>query len=276
MEAPMVAEPVAPPTLAELRKAPHVSYSQIKAFLLCPMKFFHAYTAKTEPSHRPLALVLGSAIHEALAAYYTCLMTTGGKIDEGELLSVFRDRVDREWDAPIPLRLDEGLDAGELLDQGIGLLRVFHEKAGTPRVLAVEQPFAVPLFDPATGEVYHAPLIGGIDLILAGEDRPLVVEHKTSAKRYAAWQLEFETQPSVYAYAAQEIGFGQADLAFQILVKTRTPSVQLCPIERTDRHVNEMMTTFSAALRAIQAGIFFKNRSWACADCQFRYRCDGD
>ena len=274
-ETPMVAEVDSPPTLAELRKQPHVSYSQIRSYLMCPMKFWHNYTAKTEPSHRPLALVLGSAIHEALAAYYSHLQGTGQKITEAELLDVFRDRIDSELDRPIPIKLPDE-DGGAMLDQGVAMLRMFWAKADTPTVLAVEQAFSVPLYDPQTGDVFTAPLIGAMDLIVQGSERPMVVEHKTSSKRYATWQLELETQPSVYKYACQQIGMGDPDLMYQLLIKSKTPTLQHCRIQRTDAHIREMMDTFSAVIRAIDAGIFFKNRSWACADCQYAWLCDGE
>ncbi len=270
----MVAEPVPPPTLAELRKQPHVSYSAIRSYLLCPMKFYHSYAAKTEPSHRPLALVLGGAIHEALAAYYAHLQGTGTKIDEAELLDVFRTRIDMELNAPIPIKLDDDSDGTDMIDQGVNVLRMFWERADCPTVLAVEQAFAVPLYDPQSGEVFAAPMIGAMDLIVQGPQRPLVVEHKTSSKKYATWQLELETQPSVYKYAAQQIGIGDVDLMYQLLIKSKTPSMQHCRIERTDAHIKEMMMTFATIIRAVDAGIFYRNRSWACSDCQYRYRCD--
>ena len=214
--------------------------------------------------------MLGGAIHEALAAFYAHIKGTGTKITEAELLDVFRAKIDRELDAPIPIKLDDDSDGGDLIDQGVALLQMFWERADCPVVLAVEQAFSAPLFDPATGEVFHAPLIGAMDLVVQGPHGPLVVEHKTSSKRYAPWQLEFETQPSVYKYAAQQIGIGDVDLAYQLLIKSKTPTLQYCQIECHDGHIREMLATFPAIVRAVDAGVFYKNRSWACADCQFR------
>ena len=31
--------------------------------------------------------------------------------------------------------------------------------------------------------------------------------------------------------------------------------------------------TVTTVLSAIEKGIFFRNRGWACADCQFAYKC---
>ena len=261
-------------TLDELRKAPHLSYSAIRSYLICPMKFWHNYQAKTEPSHRPLALVLGSAIHESLAAYYAHVQGTGMKISPEELLSVFRDRMDAELDRSVPIKLPDDDDGTAMVDQGIDLLRMFWEQSDTPRVLAVEQPFAVPLYDPTTGEQFDFPLIGAMDLIIEDRGKPVVIEHKTAAKRYAQWQLDFEMQPSVYAYACEQIGFGKASLVYQMLIKSKKPALQLCKIKRNEKQVREMMETFSAIVKAIDSGNFWRNRSWACADCQYRYKCD--
>jgi len=262
------------PTLSELRKRPHLSYSAIKSYLMCPMKFWHNYEAQSEPSHRPLALVLGSAIHEGLAAYYAHIQGVGAKISAEELMDVFRDTIDREMDRPVPIKLPDDGDPGGMIDQGIDLLRMFWEQGDCPQVLAVEQPFAVPLYDPATGEVFEYPLIGAMDLIVQGTERPLVVEHKTSSKKYAGWQLALETQPTVYKYATQQIGLGNADVMYQVLVKTKTPSIQHCRIKRSEGHIREMMETFSQVVRAIDNNVFYKNRGWACADCQYAWLCE--
>ncbi len=111
-------------------------------------------------------------------------------------------------------------------------------------------------------------------LVIQGSKQPEIVEHKTTGKKYAAWQWETDTQPTVYAHAAREIGIGEADVRYQLLVKTRTPSLPQCPIQRGEAHIKKMMDTFTKVLRSIEAGHFWRNRSWACADCPFKYKCD--
>jgi len=265
---------VAAHELEKVREGLHVSYSQVRTYLICPQKFLYNYVLGAEPSHRPVALVLGSAVHHALAHFYMNLKEAGEKIAESDFLDVFREKVDAELDASIPIRFDDGENESAMIDQGVALLKMFREKADCPTVLAVEQPFNVDLFDPATGEVLDLKLAGVMDLLVQGENRPKVVEHKTASKRYSSWQLEFETQPTVYKYAARQIGLGEVVLCYQLLIKTKTPSLQLCPIDRTEAHEREMMETFVQVLKAIESGIFFRNRSWACADCQFKYKCD--
>ena len=263
------------PDLATLREGLHVSYSQVRTFLICPAKLEHSHILGTEPSHRPVALVLGGSVHHALAAYYGHVHQTGVKMPLEDLRAAFRDRFDAELDKEIPIRFDDKADSGAVIDQGIALLSAFHEQADTPEVVAVEQPFSVDLVDPVTGECLDPKLVGAFDLITQEADRPVIVEHKTAARKYTRDQLAWDLQPSVYAYAAQEMGMGPVGLRYQVLVKTRTPAVEICDVERTDAHITEMLETVNAVLRAIEAGVFYRNRGWACGDCQFAYRCDG-
>lgn len=123
-------------------------------------------------------------------------------------------------------------------------------------------------------EVMEPRLVGAMDLVVHGADRPEIVEHKTASKRYAQWQLDLDTQPTIYLHAAREMGLGEADVRYQLLVKTKVPSLQQCPIIRTDSQIREALETVCQVLRAIEAGVFYRNRSWACEDCPFLYRCD--
>jgi len=261
-------------SLAALRQDLHVSYSQIKSYMICPAKFQFGYILGVEPSHRPVNMVLGGAVHHALALHYDNIMQKKQKPEEDALIAWFTDRWDAEMDRPVPVVFDEKKDEATILDAGIALLRKFYEKSDVPTVLAVEQPFSIELRDPATGEVMEPQLIGAMDLIVEENNKPIVVEHKTAAKRYAQWQLDFELQPAIYAHACREIGIGDVGLRYQLLVKTKNPSLQLCDINRGDKEIAEALEIVCAVLRAIEAGHFWKNRSWACADCQYRYRCD--
>jgi putative RecB family exonuclease len=262
-----------PPSLADLRRGLHVSYSQIRCYTLCPAKYLATYITGVEPSHRPVAMVFGGAVHVALAAFYGHAMTKGEKMPLEGLQAAFRDRWESEMDQPVPIAFDDVKDAGAIVDQGVAMLRVFHEKAEIPTVVAVEQAFSVDLVDPVTGEVLDLKLVGAFDLVTNGAGRPVIWEHKTAARKYTREQLAWDIQPSVYAYAAREAGIGEVGLKYQILLKTRTPGIEICNVERTPAHVREMLITVTTVLRSIEHDVFFRNRGWACADCPFAYRC---
>jgi hypothetical protein len=55
----------------------HFSYSQLNTYLMCPMKFGHAYVWGTPPETKPVALPFGKAIHRSAETYYRNLMNTG-------------------------------------------------------------------------------------------------------------------------------------------------------------------------------------------------------
>src|SRR5213593_1759705 len=54
----------------EMRRQPHVSFSQIDQYLRCPLKYRFQYVDRLEPEFVPAALAFGSGIHGAAAFLY--------------------------------------------------------------------------------------------------------------------------------------------------------------------------------------------------------------
>jgi hypothetical protein len=128
-----------------------------------------------------------------------------------------------------PLRFGEKDTKASLLDLGTRMLAVLCEQHDpTTRVLAVEQPFAVPLIDPETGEVLDRDLVGSLDRLERDlEGCLVVVDLKTAARRYTNLDVEASLQLSVYSYATMMNGLGDQEdlrLRFDVLTKTKTPS----------------------------------------------------
>ena len=91
----------------------YVSVSQAKTYLMCPRKYELKYIRGAEAAFVPVALAFGSAFHEALAAHYLELKTTGEPLRRDLLLDVFRSGWEKAIDGPIPLQGDEEDDEGE-------------------------------------------------------------------------------------------------------------------------------------------------------------------
>lgn len=260
--------------LADLRQGLHVSVSQVKSWLMCPRKYQFQYVLGAEPAHRPVALAFGTAVHRALESFYERLRDDGRKPSVDEVQTAFVDRWAVEVRDPLPLRYDDGQDADGLKDMGVALLDAFCRQGFVPdEVLAVEQPFAMELVDPQTGEVCDIPLVGAIDLVARHQGRVWLIEHKTAARRFTADRIAYDFQPTCYLHAARDLGLDNPAAAFQILLKQKKPTVETIPLTRTENDVNEMIDTFLHALRGIEAGAFPRNRGWACGDCQFKHRC---
>ena len=254
------------PVLAALRDADHVSVSAVKTYLMCPDKYRHRYIEGTEPSHRSAGLVIGHCVHEALAEFYRNL-----DISQEHLLDVLRDAWTRSLKHNPPAKVTD-----QDMDVGLSLVRVFHEQAPHPlEVLAVEEPFAVPVVHPETGVHSDSLLVGAVDAIVVDQDGKVVlVESKTAARRWAPVQLAHDMQPTLYQMAVRQMGLAEfPTLRLDFLLKLKTPAFETVEVFRTAEQEKEASRVLWEVLRAIEACIFYPVRSWACSDCEFAHQC---
>lgn len=177
-----------------------------------------------------------------------------------------------------PLRFGERETKESLRDLALRMLAVLHrEYDPATEILAVEEPFRVPLIDQDTGEVLDRDLVGTLDLLERDPARRLVVvDLKTSARRYTDLQVEASLQLSVYSYAmafGPHAGQEDARLRFDVLTKTKQP--ELCRYWTTrGRAAHGRLYRLAAeVLGAIAAGVFHPNVGWQCPECPFRSRC---
>ena len=82
-------------------------------------------------------------------------------------------------------------------------------------VVAVERGFSVTLYDPDTGVRLEETLVGAFDLVLLEGDKHVVVEHKTSKRKFSSDQLRYDHQVTAYKRAAAQLGFGVVGCAFR-------------------------------------------------------------
>jgi CRISPR/Cas system-associated exonuclease Cas4 (RecB family) len=254
-----------------------VSISQLKAYLRCSEAYRHRYVLGTEPAFVPLALAFGSAFHTALARFYLAKQDRLAAPAPEELVEAFKGAFEEKRSGPIPLQGEDEEDEPKTdpLDLAARMLTKFHEvSADKPvSVEGIEQPFAVSLLDPISGEVLEEQLVGVIDLLVREEGRLVVVEHKSAAKRYTLDQLKFDFQLTGYKLALQEAGQEDIGLRFQIVTKTKNPQVQIEDVVRTPQDESDFRRTAVGVLRAIDAGAFFPMRGWQCRTCPFEHAC---
>jgi putative RecB family exonuclease len=253
----------------------YVSVSQLKTYLRCPRQYELRYVRGERPESVAVALVLGSAVHAALASYYTALRG-GAVVALQDVLEVYEGAWIGAQPADLPVLTDDGAPLAAVAAQGAAMLRTFHThaaRAPAVRPVLIEAPFNVELRDPITGEVLDEKLTGVIDLVAEREGRLRIFEHKTSARRYGRDQLDFDLQPTAYLYAARELGVEVEGVTFQVLTKAATPVVQVEDVERDAAAEHEFLLTVVGVLRAIDAGAFWPVRGWACRGCAFARTC---
>ena len=262
------------PALAEL-PAVRVSFSSISSFLRCPRAHACRYILKEQPTFRPVVLAFGTAVHEALAFFYAAHRDNLPEPSIQDLKDSFEEAWQRELRHEIPVLLDEGQTEESLLAQGQAMLAVFHEEAPRPhRVIAVEAPFAVEIYDPATGEILPERLAGYFDAVIQDEtSRVHVVEHKTAARKWSEDRLANDLQITAYDFAAQELGFEDAQVTVQVLLKQKEPALTIYTPQRGERDHQDFLAVASGVLKAIAAGADHPIRDWQCKTCGFAGRC---
>jgi putative RecB family exonuclease len=262
-------------SLADLRSMPHLSVSQLRAFVSCPRRFFFQYIERAEPAFRAIALAFGTAWHETIGAHLLP-QVRDQYLSREELQALFRDALTEEVckEGPPVLFDDADEDLGKCIDLGLKMLDAFI--LGVPRpdqVLEVERAFVLELSHPLTGEIAPVPFIGAIDAIVVDEGKTAVWELKSGKRKWSQDQLEYDPQMTAYSMAARELGHDDAELKLLVTTKTKTPDVQ---VERLVRHLadkQELAETALTVLAAVNAGIDYRVRGWGCKTCAHAGMC---
>lgn len=260
-------------TLAELRKKRHLSVSAIKCFLSCPRKYRLAYVERVRPDYYPAALALGSAWHGAIAAWLN------GEADDhaldARLRADLRERLRRD-DVPI-LFDDADEDADHFTEHAVKMFKTFRESIPRPRtILGTEIAFETEIAHPSTGEGLSVPVIGAIDAVVVEDDGVgRLWELKTASKKWPSTggATEHDAQVTLYRQAARELGYDGVALRVLVTTKAKEPQVQTLDIERSDADEAELAELFFDVYRAIEAGVSFRQRGWACRTCQYAGSC---
>lgn len=265
-------------SLATLRQGLHVSVSQIKGYLRCPRQYELHYVRGTEPAFVLVALAFGSAFHQALGFYYSGVRSSGEAPPLDETIEVFSSAWQAAVEGPVPIQ-EDAEPSGDRIDQAAAMLGAFDtaiRTAGLPMVESVEAPFSIEIHDPETGEVLEERLTGAFDLVTNEGDGRVVVEHKTSARKYGQDQLRHDLQPTAYQLAARELGMGNVGLRYQVVTKAKEPAVQIEDVSRSRRDEGDFLATTVGVLRSIEAGAFFPVRGWQCRSCPYEHQCKGN
>jgi putative RecB family exonuclease len=252
-------------TIADLKREPHISFSQINTMLMCPLKYKYTYIDGIPMPYLPSSMVLGSAMHKALEHFYQAHLE-GVRATKEELADVFGKRW-REEEERTEIKYN-GDDREATMAMADKLLNVFLEKVQPQNIVAIEQPFRIELEG-------MPPLVGVLDLIEEDDSgSPVIVDHKCVGKRFSDADLSGNMQMTCYSLAAKHLGY-QAEplLRFDTLLKTKVPAYERQYTIRTDRDRARFLKTVSAVWSAIQKEAFYPNPNFMCGSCQYSAIC---
>ncbi|MBU1218369.1 PD-(D/E)XK nuclease family protein [Myxococcota bacterium] len=258
----------------------HVSASSVNAIIDgCPREVLYRYVLGLEPQDKSSSLILGSAMHEALAAFYLALQQSKVEMKLADMVEIAHGVIESAQ----AINFKEGETLETLKAQASNLLTVWHKNGYRPQgtILGVEMKFSIDLKNPHTGEELQERLLGYIDLLTENPDGTMVVtDHKTIARRESDRGQSQDLQMGLYQYAVETLFPGRkVILQFQDIIKTKSPTVTITPVIEQDKNaalkqVYSAITHMNTALMLPDPSVLLYRRpSWRCASCGYRAQC---
>ena len=241
----------------------HISHSQINMWLRCPSQWAYRYVhgIKSPPSG---ALILGGAYHTALEKNFRQKINSGEDLPLPDCLDLFSDA----WNVRLKEEEDivwDKLSPGQHKDQGVGLVsayRVNTSPSVTP--VTVEKTYI--------SEVAGTKFICIVDLI---DSEGLVIDHKTSARKYAQVDVDKDLQASAEAFV-----LGRAiHYSNHIALKTARPTIQITNTYRLDTDIDWWYILAAKIVSLMKSGIAPPNPTgWWCSEkfCGYWDKCRKD
>ena len=252
MIAPVTASATSSPTTRD-----YLSFSAIRSYQTCPLRYFFRYIAGLPEESVSASLVFGAAVHKAVEHHFRELLAGNKPPTLDALLSAYQS----EWRERETSGVKFGKDESEATLQTIGerMLTAFREHAvakpgGT--ILAVEETLRGAVI-PGLPDI-----LGKVDLIVETPNELVISDWKTSRSRWSAEQVEEAgEQLLLYSELARDFAPGKTiRVEFAVLTKTKAVSIERYSlpvhpqqVTRTKRVV-ELLAEESAPKRSQRAG----------------------
>jgi RecB family exonuclease len=239
----------------------HLSITQIKMFLRCPLQYFFRYKQgiKLPPNS---SMTMGRCVHKAIEDLYK------KKIEKKEMTEEeTKERFSSHWaeeSKETEFKRDE--TSGELKDEGIKLISKYLEDiAPTVKPKELEKRFEL--------EFENVPytLVGIIDLI---EVDGTIVDHKCSKRSPNQGEIDRDIQLSAYQIAYRSL-YGQdpKGLRYDYVVRNKTPKTVQCQTMRSQASLERFLKLVGHVSKAIEQDIDYPNESMMCSCCGYKAIC---
>lgn len=249
---------------------PHWSYSQLAQYFRCPLQYYFERIVKLPRGFIPSGMALGSAVHETLADYHHRLQS-GAPIVPAAMRDVFVGAWQRRITDKIQYRAGESLH--DLQDQGVALIDAYLDEPPPRNILDIERQFVVPLYN-SRGAYLDKPLVAVVDLVCGAEGTVIVVEFKTSGRKYSVADIDAALQARCYLHMARDRYAEPATIRYTVLVKTRTPQVQHLEATPPAENPGRLGDIVQAVEQTIAAGGFYPIETpMNCSSCSYRREC---
>lgn len=240
----------------------HLSVTQIKMYLRCPLQYKFRYCdgLKIPPVS---AITLGKSIHSALERNYAQKIDSKHDLPVTQITDIFSDFWDKEAKETI---FEKDEDSTRLKDEGVHIIRAYHSQISpTIQPKMVEQEFELSF------QNVGYTLKGKIDL---ADKNDIIVDHKVTKRSMILENILNDIQLTCYALAYRHIlGIKENGLRFDVTVRNKTPKIQQLTAQRTQEDINRFLKVLGYVSKAIQSGIFYPNENYFCGVCGYRNLC---
>lgn len=240
----------------------HISVTQLKMFLRCPLQFKYRYVdgLRIPPTG---SLLLGKSIHSALEGNYSQKIETKQDLSMEQVTSLFSDRWEKEVKET---SFDNGEKSGKVKDDGVNLISTYHSQISP----TITPKFVEKGFDLSFSNVSYT-LKGFIDLVDVDE---VIVDHKTAKRSMSQDGAASDLQLTCYALAYRSLfGRPEKELRFDVMVRNKTPKMQQISSTRSQEDIDRFLKMLAYVSKAIESGIFYPNQNFMCGVCGFKELC---
>jgi len=244
------------------------SYSQLNVFTMCQKSWEFRYLDRI-PTPINGEMLRGDAYHKALAHAYANVVIYKEVPSIDEVLQVYsdvwdkrlKDRIiiDEGEEVYIPSIDFKGKDPGKLKDDGIKLVKIYHNTI-LPKVIPSEVEVRRTI-------IYQGiPIISYIDLI---DWSGMIIDHKVKARMFSEDELTKDLQSSFYGLV---LGKDEFNFNYHAALTVKEPYIKIVPVKRDKNDINWVGRLIVAAWRQIEAGLFSPSSAgWWCAPEQCPY-----
>ena len=266
----------APLDFAELRKAPHWSFSALNSLLnICSLQYAFGRVYREEPEHTPLNLVFGKAFHRGASHYLQSLMS-GDPADSNELKDAFAHFLQDEVNhARAGVLFGEGKSVDDYILKGQDMLQVLSEDFDPgDEVIGTDMAFRVDLKD-SSGEIISKPLIGEYDAVIERKGCKVIVDFKTAASRWPADKCHKDLQATAYLYALRQTPEHEESLfRYDVVTKAKKPTLTGFLTNRTQEDFNRFIELVRVADHIVKDELYYPHETaFACSGCQYKEAC---
>lgn len=256
---------------ASPRPRDYLSYSAVRTFQSCPLKYCFRYVDGLEEDCVSASLVFGSAVHSAVEHYFTQLLAGEELPDLERLRNIYQQSWQERSAEQVQFGKKESADSLDKL--AVSMLEKFLASDWTRpqgRIIGVEEELRGELI-PGVPD-----LLGRVDLLLETEDAVIVQDFKTARSAWTAQQAEDQSeQLLLYADLVRRLIPGkQLKLEFAIITKARQPQLQRLEAKFEESKLDRTKHVFERVWAAIQSGHFYPSPSpLHCPGCGYRRQC---